>query len=98
MYIFVKFGCYFGSFSESEIRTANMLAIKGAPADNDTQTCCLSSILNYASIYPFFMSKYFSYTRPSVCLLSEHLTQIWPGTLNSNGTLKRVTKNKMIKN
>ena len=91
-----------------EIITANIcripripiLAIKGTPADHDTQTWCLGSTLIWISHFSCVVQC--GYNRPRGWLISVLLSQMWPGTLLKR-TLKqnppqKKTKNKKKKN
>ena len=78
-----------------EIRTADigrvrvislMLAIKGASADNDTQTCCYK--------FGFAILVYCCYNRPKVWLLYVSLSRMLPGTRIRKRSLKQVTEKK----
>ena len=69
-----------------------ILAIKGTPANHDTQTYCLGPMWNYVSICHLSWVVYGGNNRPCRCLLSACMTQIWPRTLMIRGLLQRVTK------
>ena len=73
-----------------------MWAIKGAPANHDTQTCCLGAMLNYVSSCHFSWVVYCGKTRPRGCLLSARLTQMWPRTFIMRILLQWVTEKKFL--